>query len=735
MGKKNPANIKGRKLPFVQLRSVTYTFLKSNQSKVYSARQILKKLKISNSKNDIVRVLEQLVRERKVHLHQEGQYQVVGGRPAERRTSRKLTGPTIIGVVDMTRTGSAYIVPENDGQDVYVAQKHLLFAMEGDTVEVRVKKSHNGKPSGKVLRIIERKKEHLIGTFQQLKNYGVVDPGDDTIPFEIIVMPGDTMDASDGDMVVTKITEWFGHQNKMPKGVITEVLGAAGSHDIEMKSILIQNGFDLSFSKAVEEEIKAIPSEITQEEIEKRRDFREVLTITIDPFDAKDFDDALSIRYLENGDCEIGIHIADVTHYLKSGTQLDKEAYDRSTSVYLVDRVLPMLPEKLSNELCSLRPQENSLTFSAVFVFDHDLNITDKWFGRTVIFSDHRFAYEEAQKVLETGDGPYAAELKQMNRIANRLRKDKFKNGAISFETDEVQFRLDENGNPIDIWTKERMEAHMLIEDFMLLANREVAHFMAHRMDGKPVPFVYRVHDLPDEVRVEEFSRFAKQLGFQMQYNTPREISDSLNRLAKEAKNDERLKLLEPIAIRTMAKAIYTTENIGHYGLAFEYYTHFTSPIRRYSDVLVHRLLYENLDKIHRADAEKLEMKCKHISTRERDAVRAERESIKYKQVQYIKEHIGEVFEGYVSGMIDSGFFVALSHSRAEGLIGWHHFDESFKLADSRLVAVGNQSGRQIKMGDTVQVKILDADLSKRQIEMLLVDPSESKDEDNSSLS
>ncbi len=723
MGKKNPANIKGKKLPFGRLRSVTLSFLTSHSNNIYSARQIQKKLKIANNKNDIVRVLDQLVREKKVVSAQQGQYQLANGRPAVTRSSGNgKSGNTIIGTVDMTRSGSAYIVPETGGKDVYVAQKHLMFALNGDTVEVELRGQYRDKPKGKVVRIVKRKKEHLIGTFQYLRNYGIVEPGDESIPFEVVVMPKHTMDARDGDVVVVKVTDWHGHQSKMPVGEITEVLGAAGSHDIEMKSILIQNGFELSFSADTMKEVEAISGGVNDEEIKNRRDFRSVTTFTIDPLDAKDFDDALSIRYLENGDCEVGIHIADVTYYVEPGTELDREAYERSTSVYLVDRVLPMLPERLSNELCSLRPHEDSLTFSAVFVFDKELKVRERWFGRTIIHSDHRFAYEHAQEVLEKGEGPYASELKQLNRIAKQLRREKFRNGAIAFETDEVQFSLDEHGNPVEIWMKERKETHLLIEDFMLLANREVAYFMAHRMEGKPVPFVYRVHDLPDEEKVEQFARFAKLMGFQMHYQTPREISASLNRLAKEAEKDERLKLLEPIAIRTMAKAEYTTNNIGHYGLAFEYYTHFTSPIRRYSDVLVHRLLDANLEHYHRADEDRLEKQCKHISTKERDAVRAERESIKYKQVQYIMDHIGETFSGYVSGMIDSGFFVALAESRAEGLIGWHHFDESFDLAESRLVAKGTKSGRQIRMGDEVQVRILDADLSKRQIEMVLVD-------------
>ncbi len=723
MTKKKKAKIKGQKISRSHLRSVTLAFLKSNRDQKFGARQLIKKLKVGNNKTDMVNVLKELIKENQVNLVDEGRYQISGGKTFTKSKERGFTGgKTEVGVVDMTRTGSAYIVPELKSGDIYVSARNMSTAMNGDTVEVEILPSRRKRKEGKIVRVLERAVEAFLGTFQSFKSHAIVVPEGGYTNFDIFVLPNDTLDANDGDKVVVKIIEWKGTKNKTPRGRVTAVLGEAGSHDIEMKSILINNGFDIVFPEEVIREVEKIQGGISDEEVSKRRDFREVTTFTIDPFDAKDFDDALSIKELPDGGCEIGVHIADVTHYVKPGTELDKEAYERSTSVYLVDRVCPMLPEKLSNELCSLRPHEDSLCFSAVFKFDKNHKVTDRWFGKTLIYSDHRFAYEEAQEVIETGEGPFAAEVQKINMIAGKLRKEKFRNGAISFETDEVQFHLDENGAPIEIHLKERKEAHLMIEDFMLLANKEVAKFMATRDPGREVPYVYRVHDVPDQERVEEFARFARELGFEMKTNTPRDIADSLNRLAKEAAKNELLKLLEPIAIRTMSKAIYTTDNIGHYGLGFDHYTHFTSPIRRYSDVLVHRLLEKNLTEVFRTDKEKLEVKCRHISNQERKAVTAERESIKYKQVEFMANHIGEEFEGFVSGMIDAGIFVALRESKAEGLISFATMHEPFDVSEGRLEAKGRRSGESIKMGDKVIVKILDTNLSKRQIEMQLVE-------------
>ena len=715
MTKKKKSTRKGEKLTARDLRREVFKVLKRQPKKRLNAKQIARILKIVNSKDAIQHALEVLQKEGKITAMGHAKYRY------SKTIAIRGEGELYEGKVDMIRSGAAYILIEQLPDDIYVPAKLLKGAINGDIVQVAVFTPRGRrKPEGQVMKIIKRATENFVGTLQIHKRYGIVQPDNPNVQFDVFVDLQDLNNAEAGDKVVVKVTKWPTRSNNSPTGVITAILGEAGSNDLEMQAILINNGFDIGFPEEVLQESKLLPVEITAEEIAKRRDFREVLTFTIDPDTAKDFDDALSIQYLEDGFCEVGIHIADVTHYVKPKTHLDKEAYLRSTSVYLVDRVSPMLPERLSNELCSLRPNEDKCTFSAVFVFDKDSKITSRWFGKTLIHSNRRFAYEEAQVILESGEGEFAEELKKLNEIAKRLRKKKFKNGAIAFESDEVKFKLDEKGTPIDIFVKERKDAHMLIEDFMLLANREVATFIQKKSKSKEIPFVYRVHDLPNPEKVADFAAFAAELGFKMEVQTPRQIADSYNRLAKEARTNEALRMLESIAIRTMAKAIYTTNNIGHYGLAFENYTHFTSPIRRYSDVLVHRLLEKNLEDVYRADKEDLEAQCKHISSQERKAMDAERESIKYKQVEFVKQFIGQVMNGRISGMIDRGFFVELVDSKAEGMVGFDRFDEVFEIADDRLKATGQRSGKVLKMGDLVEVKILDADLSKRQIDMAL---------------
>lgn len=513
-----------------------------------------------------------------------------------------------------------------------------------------------------------------------------------------------------------------------------------------MNKILINAGFQLSHSEEAEREAARIPETISPQEIERRRDFRDILTFTIDPEDAKDFDDALSVRELEDGKLEIGVHIADVTHYLKPDSVLDREAYERSTSVYLVDRCNPMLPEKLSNNLCSLVPEQDRLTFSAVFVFDAKDKIVSRWFGKTVIHSAKRFAYEEAQTILdkkpseELQNHPRFTELewalKQLQRLASKMRKEREKNGAIGFETEEVRFRLAPDGTPLEAYVKERKEAHMLIEDFMLLANKEVALYMqpplkAKKEDtqeetargGPQKPFIFRVHDLPDMSKVADFARFALELGVPMKVDTPKQIAHSFNELMKKARTDDRLKVLEPLAIRTMAKAIYSANNIGHYGLGFSHYSHFTSPIRRYSDVLAHRILERNLDgKTYRVDPSKLEEQCKHISAQERKAADAERESTKYKQAEFLSTRIGETFDGVISGIIERGFFVELAGSKAEGLVDFKYLDDTYTVEEGNLRVTGRRYKKTYKMGDRVRVKVAAVDLVKRQVEMELIE-------------
>ncbi len=714
---KKKKKIKGSKLTAGILRKEIVRLFKRQPNKRFNAKQIIKKLKIANSKTSVNDALDKLAENGELKHIGEGKFRT-------NNTSSKTTErATDEGIVDMTRTGSAYIVIEDKEQDVHVSPKYLGNALHGDKVKVQSWRPRGRRvPEGEIVEVLERARQYFIGTLSQSKKYTFVLPDRENMPVDIIVYSEGLNGATDGDKVVVKIIKWHGNGVKSPVGEVTSVLGKSGSSDIEMKSILINNGFNLEFPPEVLKETDQFQDFIEEAEIAKRRDMRPITTFTIDPHDAKDFDDALSLQYLENGDCEIGVHIADVTHFVKPNTALDKEALFRSTSVYLVDRVLPMLPERLSNGLCSLRPNEDKYTFSAVFTFDKDDKLVGKWFGKTLIHSDRRFSYEEAQEVLESGEGDMANELKVMNRIAKKLRKAKFKNGAINFETEEVKFRLDENAVPIDVYVKVRKDAHLLIEDFMLLANKEVAKFVAQK-EKPEIPFVYRVHDEPNPDKVAEFARFARELGIELKTDTPKQIAKSFNDLNKKAEDDAALKMLQPIAIRTMAKAEYTTENIGHYGLAFDFYSHFTSPIRRYSDVLAHRILQKVLvGKNYRTDKAALEDQCRHVSAMERKAMEAERESIKYKQVEYIEKNIGEEFEGIISGIIDRGIFVELKVSKCEGMVGFETMDESFDVAEGRLKAVGNRSGKVLKMGDTIKVIIKEADLKRRRIDMVLAE-------------
>ncbi|MCW5921185.1 MAG: ribonuclease R [Saprospiraceae bacterium] len=763
----------GKKLTTQQLQIEVLKFLLAHPNKRFSPRQITDQIRVENNKDSAEYALRQLVQAGSVAEFSEGKFGVAlerltvddarhtaGGERKQKNTraekqkntkaenrepaagSRASSRKFIEGRVDMTRTGAAYIVSELRETDVYVPPKHVNGALNGDIVRVLLfpapPRRKGGapirKPEGEIVAVLKRANEFFIGTLRKSRKYALFLPDNPNMPVDIYVPLEACGDARDGDKVVVRVTDWQEGKGRVPIGKVTQTLGEVGGNDFEMKKILINQGFELSHSEEAEAEAERIPEKISPQEIARRRDFRDVLTFTIDPEDAKDFDDALSFKELEDGKVEIGVHIADVTHYLKPDSQLDREAFKRSTSVYLVDRVSPMLPEKLSNNLCSLVPHADRLTFSAVFVFDSKGKITSRWFGKTVIHSAHRFSYEEAQTVLEGKPTEGLLQLKiypalqkalqHLDRLAKQMRKEREKNGAIGFETEEVRFRLAADGSPIEAFVKERKDAHLLIEDFMLLANKEVALYIDNKGKAQQeVPFVYRVHDLPDMEKIAEFARFAKELGYSMKVDTPKQIAQAFNGLMKAARKDDRLKLLEPLAIRTMAKAVYSTDNIGHYGLGFSHYSHFTSPIRRYSDVLAHRILERNLDgKTYRVDKSKLEEQCKHISNQEKKAADAERESVKYKQAELLRRHIGEEFEGIISGMIDRGFFVELSGSKAEGLVEFKYLDDTFTVEEGNLRAVGRRYKRQFKMGDRVRIRVASVDLQRRQIEMELVD-------------
>ncbi len=539
---------------------------------------------------------------------------------------------------------------------------------------------------------------------------------------DIFVPLSDLNGAKNGQKVQVSITDWP-EGAKNPIGKIINVLGTQGENDTEMNAILAQYGFPLSFPDAVEKEANAIPETVSEAEIKGRRDFRQTTTFTIDPADAKDFDDAISFKKLENGNYEIGVHIADVSHYVLPKSNLDKEAYERATSVYLVDRVIPMLPERLSNGVCSLRPNEDKLCFAAVFELDDQANVITQWFGRTAIHSDKRFSYEEAQEVIENKAGDFAEELLKLNDLAYKLRDKKFKNGAISFESAEVKFKLDERGKPIGVYVKERKDAHKLIEDFMLLANKKVAEFIAKKGKGKQkYTFVYRSHDSPNLENLNNFATFASRFGYKINMKTDKEIAKSLNYLMEDVEGKKEQNILTQLAIRSMAKAIYTTKKTSHYGLAFDHYTHFTSPIRRYPDVMVHRLLALYLDGGKSANEEEYEAASSHSSAMEKRAADAERASIKYKQAEYLEENIGSIFTGIISGVTEWGMYVEIIENKCEGMIRLRDITDDFYVLDEKnYCIIGQRKKKKYQLGDEVQVRVKKVDLSKRQIDFSLI--------------
>ncbi len=640
---------------------------------------------------------------------------------SKQKSKSKITAQlTLKGKLEVTRSGMGYVIVENVEGDVLVRPGDFTTALNGDTVRVKVIKENlrTGKKEGKVTEVITRKQTEFIGHVQLSTNYAFFIPDTDKPMPDLFIPLTELHGAKNKDRVVARLVKWD-KDDKKPVGTIVSIMLPEDENDAAMKELLAQAGFPLSFPEDVMEEAERLPEVLDSEEIKKRRDCRDLLTFTIDPADAKDFDDAISIRHLSNGMYEIGVHIADVSYYVHPETELDHEAYKRATSVYLPDRVNPMLPEKISNELCSLRPHEDKFTFSAIFQMNAKGDIKQYWLGKTVIHSDHRYAYEDVQEIIETKKGKHEEEILLLNDIAQRLRKTRFSKGAINFSSQEVRFKLDEKGKPIGIVVKESKESHQLIEEFMLLANRTVAENVAKlKINKKPLPFPYRVHDRPDVDKLTPFMVFAKKHGYSFDTSTPQAIAQSFNTMLADAKGKPEQHVLEQLGIRTMAKAIYTTENIGHYGLAFEFYCHFTSPIRRYPDVLVHRVLQSILENKPMTD-KKMEEKCKHSSERERAAMECERASNKYKQVEFLKGHLGEVFEGVVSGVASFGFWVETVEHKCEGLvsiIGLSDYDD-FRHVEGDYSLVGRRSGRTFRMGDKVWIRVVSANLEKRQLD------------------
>lgn len=708
-----------------------FTILKEDVSKQYNYKQIAAKLNVKDTegKNQIIQKLDELTVSKKLIEIERGKYKI----DEERKY--------FVGKLDITSNGNGYFITEDYEDDIFVPNVNLGKGLHNDLVKAYVyKKRRSSKLEADVVEILERAKTEFVGVLQKSKNFGFVIPDSTKIYADIFISQNQLNGAENGDKVQASITDWP-EKSKNPFGKITKVLGKPGDQNTEMHSILVEYDLPYEFPIEVENDASLLPIEITKEEISKRRDFRNVLTFTIDPKDAKDFDDALSFKKLENGNYEIGIHIADVSHYLLPKTILDDEAYERATSVYLVDRVVPMLPEILSNGVCSLRPEEEKLTFSAVFELNERAEMLNQWFGRTVIFSDKRFAYEESQVIIETktnfvpsnvsitGHDYFVYEtiveaILKMDDLAKTLRKRRMNQGAISFDKVEVKFNLDEDANPTSVYFKEAKDANKLIEEFMLLANKKVAEFIGEK-NRKPSgkTFVYRVHDEPDTEKLASLQNIISKFGYKINTDTKESTSATLNQLLADVHGKPESNMIETLAIRSMSKAVYTTQNIGHYGLAFDYYSHFTSPIRRYPDVMTHRLLQNYLDGGTSPKAEIYEEKCKHSSKREELASKAERDSIKYMQVKYMQNHKEEVFEGVITGVTEWGIYVEITKNKCEGMVRIRDIKSDYYLFDEAQYAIIGQSTKNMyQLGDDVKVQVKKTDLERKHLDFNLIE-------------
>ena len=685
-----------------------------NRNIALNHKQVASRLNLSDSAS-VETILEVLVEQTEKGLFI---------RPERGKFKLKEQKTFITGTVDMTASGSAFVIPDDEFEkDVFIAPRKLGNALDGDKVKVYVFGKKSGKRNeGEIVEILQRAKTDFIGIAKISEKFAFVIPDDRKMLHDIFVPLADINGAKNGEKVMASITDWP-EGAKNPIGKITYVLGNTGENNTEMNAILAQYGFPLSFPAEVENEANSIPDEIAKSELNNRKDFRNTTTFTIDPIDAKDFDDAISFKQLENGNYEIGVHIADVSHYVIPNSALDKEAYQRATSVYLVDRVIPMLPEHLSNGVCSLRPNEDKLCFSAVFEMDEKAHILHQWFGRTIIHSDRRFTYEEAQEIIENKTGDFAEEILKLNELAHILRVEKFKNGAISFESAEVKFKLDEFSRPIGVYVKERKDAHKLIEDFMLLANKKVAEHVAKMGKGKhQYTFVYRTHDSPNTESLNSFATFASRFGYKINTRSDKEIARSLNHLMEDVEGKKEQNILTQLAIRSMAKAVYTTKKTSHYGLAFDYYTHFTSPIRRYPDIMVHRLLAQYLEGGKSANVEEYEKASEHSSAMEKKAADAERASVKYKQAEYLEDNVGKVYTGIISGVTEWGMYVEIIENKCEGMIRLRDITDDFYVLDEKnFCIIGQRKKHKYQLGDEVTIKVKKVDLTKRQIDFTLV--------------
>jgi ribonuclease R len=625
------------------------------------------------------------------------------------------------GVIDFTNRGSAFVRCDDLHSDIFIPSKSANRALNGDKVSVRItSKSRDRKPEGEVVAVLERNDRLFVGTLDVQQNIAFLVPDDPKIDVDIFIPAGKLKNGKNGYKAVAKMTDWP-ENAKNPFGEIVDVFGHPGTNDAEMKAILISNGIKFSFPDEVMEEANNISLTLPESDIAKRRDFRSILTFTIDPVDAKDFDDAISFEFLENGNYSIGVHIADVAHYVAENSALDKEALIRGNSVYLVDRVIPMLPEHLSNGVCSLRPDEEKFTFSAVFEISPDAKIINEWFGKTVICSARRFTYEEAQNIIETGEGDHSKEILIVDSLAKKLRKERMKSGALEVQSTEIRFELNEDGLPVKVLKKTIKDSNKLIEEFMLLANRRVGSFVGDSKRKVNVPYIYRVHDRPDPEKVEQFKVFISKFGKSFHYRDEQDIARQMNRIFEEMKDEASFNMVQQMAIKSMAKAAYDTKNIGHYGLAFTHYAHFTSPIRRYADLVAHRILFEVLNNQFKHHSN-LSSTAKHISLTERKAVDAERESRKFFQAQFLKDRIGEVFQGTITGLTDWGLFVEINENFCEGMIPLKSLkDDRYYFDERDYVVVGANDNKEFNVGDQIMIKLASVNLSKKQIDFELV--------------
>ncbi len=690
---------------------LAYLYKYPNHS--FSSKQISKGIKIRDraAKDLIGFHLRNFVVSGLIQERANNKYRIVEQNESER----------LIGKIDLIKSGSAYFLNEN-GPDIYISSKNLNRALNGDRVEIAIfRNERKGKKAeGEVIGIIERARTSYLGIIETLNGNAFLTT--ERVGRDIFIHGSKLNGAKNGQRAIVKLLDWP-EKAKNPFGEVIEILGDAGDHEVEIHAILAEFGLPATFDKELEKEAEKFTEDLTDEDLKTRRDFRDICTFTIDPDDAKDFDDALSFQKLENGNWEIGIHIADVSYYLDKSDILEEEAFRRATSVYLVDRVVPMLPESLSNKLCSLRPKETKRCFSAVFELDENAIVKKRWIGRTLINSDHRFTYMEAQKVIEDKAGDYAEELLTLDKLAKIMREKRMNEGAISFDRAEVKFKLDEEANPIKVYFKHSLDAHKLIEEYMLLANKQVAQYIGAKLNGDPSgqTFVYRIHDKPDPEKITSFSQFVNQFGFELKTESS-QLSNSMNSLLEEVKNSPFAQMVETLAMRSMSKAKYSTANIGHYGLGFSYYSHFTSPIRRYPDVMVHRLLQHYLEGGSSPGADQYEFACKHSSSMEKIASDAERSSTKYMQVKFLEDKKDIIFEGVVSGVTEWGLYVEIIENKCEGMVALRSIKEDYYIADTKnYVVEGQMSGHQIRLGDRINVKIANTNLLKKTIDMDLI--------------